>query len=98
AHNLEPQTRQEIALAALAGTDRITGIANEHEVSRKFVYQQRDRAEAALERVFQPSETSSAVLFHIPVTRAWLEQVVLVLIFCCLSSYRGVQEFFRCLF
>ena len=97
AHTLQPQARQNIALAALAKSDTVTGIADDHDVSRKFVYQQRDRAEAAVERAFQPRCVSPEVLFYIPVTKAWLTQVVLVLLLCCHSSYRGVQEFFRCL-
>ena len=98
AHALKPETRQRIGVAALAKTTPITALADDHEVSRKFVYQQRDRAEAALDRAFCPPLTRPEVLFYIPVTKAWLSQVVLVLLLCCHSSYRGVQEFFRCLF
>jgi hypothetical protein len=35
------------------------------------------------------------VLFSVPVTKAWLEQLVLTLILCGHSSYRGVTEILR---
>jgi len=38
------------------------------------------------------------VLFYLPVTKAWLHQVVLGLILICHSSYRGVIELLRDLF
>ena len=38
------------------------------------------------------------MLFHLPVTKAWLQQAVLGLTLICHSSLRGVREFFRDLF
>jgi hypothetical protein len=35
------------------------------------------------------------VLFYLPVTPAWLRQVVVALVLLCHSSFRGVVEFFR---
>jgi hypothetical protein len=35
------------------------------------------------------------VLFYLPVTKAWLRQVVLGLVLLCHSSFRGVMAFFR---
>jgi len=35
------------------------------------------------------------VLFHLPVTPQWLDQLMLSLTLTCKSSYRGVQEFMR---
>jgi hypothetical protein len=34
-------------------------------------------------------------LFYLPVTKAWLQRVVLGLVLLCHSSFRGVVEFFR---
>ena len=41
------------------------------------------------------SDEGEKVLFYIPVTKQWLCQVVLALIFICRASYQGVAEFFR---
>ncbi|MCP4696427.1 MAG: hypothetical protein GY862_06225 [Gammaproteobacteria bacterium] len=35
------------------------------------------------------------ILFYIPVTRSWLMQVIMGLIFLCKGSFRGVSEFLR---
>lgn len=96
AKSLAPSQRLTIGLNALAGTQTITGLADQFEVSRKFVYQQAATAQAALDVAFTPSAaTDDQVLFHVPVTKAWLQQVALGLILICHSSYRGVYEFCR---
>jgi len=44
---LDGQQRQALAVAALAG-ESISEMSREHDVSRKFIYQQKDRATQAL--------------------------------------------------
>ena len=44
--------RINLAVLALAGTATITDLAAGHDVSRKFVYQQANKASAALAEVF----------------------------------------------
>jgi hypothetical protein len=92
------ETRQLIAVQALAGSETISDLAAEHEVSRKFVYSQKAIAEQALSDAFVPNEPNSDVLFYLPVTKAWLRQFILALILICHSSYRGVIELLRDLF
>ena len=99
ARMLGADQRQELAVAALAGTETITALAQEHQVSRKFVYQQAANAAQALHEAFAPNPGSDqAVLFYLPVTKAWLRQLVLALLLICHSSYRGVVELLRDLF
>jgi hypothetical protein len=95
AKNLAPETRQEIGVSALAGMKTVTTLARQHETSRKFVYKQKETVGSALDDAFSDDRKDSKVLFYIPVTKAWLEQVVLALILICHSSYGGVVEFFR---
>ena len=91
---LPSSQRASLGLHALAGTQSITGLADEFGVSRKFVSRQAATARAALEDAFTPAAaTDDEVLFHLPVTKHWLQQVVLGLTLSCHSSYRGVQEF-----
>ncbi len=93
---MEPQRRQDLALQALAGTGTIRGLAAQHAVSRKFVYQQVDTAQEALQEAFVANQDDATkVLFHLPVTKQWLEQAILGLTLICHSSARGVGEFFR---
>lgn len=83
--------RKHLVLEAFAGTP-ISHLALEHHVSRKFVYEQLHRAHAGLDRVFDPPAEEDGVLFWLPVTKAWLHQLVLSLVLICHSSFRGVCE------
>ena len=98
AKHLSPQQRQGLAIQVLAGTETVSGLARQHEVSRKFLYQQVHTAEEALNEAFAPSSRPDDVLFYLPVTKAWLRQLVLGLVLICHSSTRGVVELLRDLF
>jgi hypothetical protein len=87
--------RMCLGVQALAGHQSITGLAEEAGVSRKFVYQQADRAQGALDNAFAPTVPDDEVLFHLPITKNWLKQAALGLTLICHSSYRGVHEFCR---
>ncbi len=100
ARALPPAARQQLALDALAGQP-ITGLARDHEVSRKFVYQQATKAEQALAEAFTPPPPDDdRVLFSLPVTERWLQRFVLSSLLQGHSSYRGIQatlrDVFRC--
>jgi hypothetical protein len=96
---LSPLQRQHLALHALAGTQPIAHLAQQHDVSRKFVYQQADQAALALADAFAPDPPADdAVLFYLPVTERWLQRLILALLLICHSSYRGVYELLRDLF
>jgi hypothetical protein len=99
AKRLNPQQRQALAVQALAGTQPIARLAAEHEVSRKFVYQQAGKATQALDEAFAPAAAAEdQVLFYVPVTKRWLRRFVLALLLICHSSYRGVVELLRDVF
>ena len=49
AKQMAPDQRQALAVQALAGSRAVTHLAEEHDVSRKFVYQQANKAETALD-------------------------------------------------
>jgi hypothetical protein len=87
--------RQQLALEALAGTETVSRLAGQHEVSRKFVYRQVAKAKEALDVAFSPANRDDhTVLFNLPVTKAWLRQLILGLTLTCHSSLRGVAELF----
>jgi hypothetical protein len=95
AKTLGPSERLALGVQALAGHQTITGLADDAGVSRKFIYQQRDRVQAALDDAFALTDADDQVLFHLPVTKHWLKQAALALTLICHSSYRGVHEFAR---
>ena len=95
AQRLLPQQRQDLAVQVLAGAQPVSGLARDYEVSRKFLYQQADTAREALSHAFHPQVKDEDVLFYLPVTKAWLRQLVLALVLVCHAPYRAVVELFR---
>ena len=100
AKGLDPAQRRRLALDALNGSAPISRIAQQHQVSRKFVYHQAHKAQQALDHAFTPGPPArdDRVIFYLPVTRAWIRQFVLALILIGHSSFRGVTELLRDLF
>lgn len=99
AEALEAEQRQNLALQILAGTTSTRQLAQQHGVSRKFLTRQAAQAEEALHEAFLPKGSAEdRVLFQLPVTKAWLEQLILGLTLICHSSQRGVVELLRDLF
>lgn len=97
AKQLNNKDRQSLAEKALSGTESISRLAKESRTSRQFIYQQKEKAQSGIDQAFSEGH-SSDVLFTIPVTRAWLTQVVLVLVLVCHAPFRGVIVFFRDIF
>ena len=69
AASLSPDARQDIGTPVLSRSHPISHIAATHQVSRKFVYQQGDKAQQALDESFALSQGDDDVLFHLPVTK-----------------------------
>jgi hypothetical protein len=98
ASTLSGPQRRHLARQALAGQP-ITSLARDHQVSRKFVYQQLQRADDALTQAFTPPAAApEQLLFWLPVTKPWLQQLVLGLVLIGRSSLRGVSELLADLF
>ncbi len=97
ARAMPPQARQQLALDALAG-QTISSLADQQQVSRKFVYQQLHHAHQALDQAFDPPNDPPQLLFWLPVTKPWLRQLVLGLTLICHSSLRGVTELLQDVF
>lgn len=98
AHTLSPDQRQQLAVHVLAGTAPTATLARQLQVSRKFVARQANIARQALGDAFQPQIKKDEVLFHLPVTKAWLRQFVLAEVLIARCSYRGVIEILADLF
>lgn len=98
ATNLQAEQRKALAIDVLAQTQPISHLATKHSVSRKFLYNQAAKASDALDQAFSTKALDQDVLFYLPVTKAWLIQLVLALVLICHSSYRGVIELLHDLF
>jgi hypothetical protein len=99
AAQMGPRERTELFLEALRRSEPILCLAERHHVSRKFVYQQMAKATAAVDQAFHaPASPGDKVLFRLPVTEEWLEQLVLSVTLICHSSYRGAMELLETMF
>jgi hypothetical protein len=95
---LLPGQRQDLAVRVLAGVQPVSELARQHQVSRKFLYRQAETGADALGHAFDPPPAADDVLFYLPVTKAWLRQLILALVLVCHGSYRGVIALLRDLF
>jgi hypothetical protein len=92
AHRLGPAERKGLSVQVLAGQVSVTDLSRQHGVSRKFVYQQADAADQALEEAFAGPDGQERVLFCLPVTKKWIGSFVLAQALEGHSSYRGITR------
>ncbi len=95
---LDPEQRKKLAIKVLTKNQSISNLARVEQVSRKFLYQQKQKAKDAIDDAFTEVNKNEKVLFYLPITKTWLKQFILALILICHSSYRGVKELLRDLF
>jgi hypothetical protein len=98
AARLGPAERADLSVQALSGGESITRLAQRHDVSRKFVYEQKTKACKALQETFTSPPDEQKVLFHLPVTKDWIRQFVLAQVLIGHSSFRGVTEILEAVF
>jgi hypothetical protein len=92
ADRLGPTERKTLSLQVLAKTQPLTRLAQDYQVSRKFLYQQAAKAQQALDGTFGPSPKDKTVIFHLPITKDWIRQFVLAEVLIGHSSFRAVIE------
>jgi hypothetical protein len=96
AQALEGEQRQRVALQVLPRSAPVTALAARHQVSRTFRYPHAAKGRQALEPALQPpAPRDHDGLCYLPVTTAWLRQVVLGRVLLCHRSCRGVIGFVR---
>ena len=69
AASLPPAARKTLAIEVLAKTQPVSHIASQQQVSRKFLYQQGQKASEALDATFNPATEEPEVLFYLPITK-----------------------------
>jgi len=93
---LTPTLRKHLGLSAASNKDTITGLAKRNGVCRKTVRKARDKTLTAVDDAF--STNHSDILFHIPVTKKWIESLVLGLMLITRASYRSIKTLLNDLF
>jgi hypothetical protein len=84
--------KKSLAIKAMTGEQTISAIANDHQVSRQFVSNQKQKILTAVNKAFTDVVNDDQVLYHIPVTNNWLKQCVISLALDCRSSLRGIMK------
>lgn len=98
AARLSSRERTALSVKALARSEPITQLASDNGVSRRFIYKQAAKADKALKKAFDSTAEDANVLFHLPVTKRWIQQFVLAQILIGHTSYRGVMEILDIMF
>jgi hypothetical protein len=93
AKELHQERRKDLALQVIKNEKTITRVAQENNVSRKFVHGLQNTALDSINQSFLPkTKSDNTVLFNLPVTKSWLQQFSLSLSMNCHSSFRGIQK------
>ena len=65
AANLKPEQRKQLFIEMQSSSQTVTAIANREGVSRKFLYQQQQKGNQALEKGFNQPKDESEILYSI---------------------------------
>lgn len=98
AKSMSTADKKSLAIKAMTSEQTISAIANDHQVSRKFVSHQKEKILAVVNEAFNEKADDDRVLYHLPVTKNWLKQCVISLALDCRSSFRGIMKSMHNLF
>ena len=90
AKSMSNADKKSLAIKSVTGEQTISAIANDYQVSRKFVSNQKQKMLAAVSEAFSEKEDDDKVLYQIPVTKNWLKQCIISFALDCRSSVRGI--------
>ena len=90
AKSMPLERKKRAALEAISQKKTITELADEYKTSRKFVRQQGRKAQAAIDNVFHLEKAGNDGIYYLPVTKTWIAQLVLELMFLGHASYRNI--------
>lgn len=98
AKSMSNADKKSLAIKSITGEQTISSIANDYQVSRKFVNNQKQKILTAVNEAFDEKEDGDKVLYQIPVTKNWLKQCVISFALDCRSSVRGIIKSMKNLF
>ena len=98
AKSMSNADKKSLAIKAMTGEQTISAIANDHQVSHKFVSEQKQKILTAVNEAFDKTADDDKVLYQIPVTKNWIKQSVISLALDCRSSFRGIIKSFKNIF
>lgn len=83
----------EIGLQAISRKQPIVNIAQRYDCSRTTVYKQQEKIIQAANQAYE--NENNEILFYIPVTKAFIQKMVVGLFLICKSSYRDIMFFLK---
>ena len=86
ASKLNGQARKELALQSLSKKQTVVEIAKINNISRQFIHEQKNKLLAAVNEEFTDVSEENKVLFHIPVSKSWIEKFTLALVLDCRAT------------
>ena len=94
ARAMSGKKRAELAIEAIKHNQPITELSAQHNVSRSFLYDQKDKALSAINDKFISSKIAEdeQPLYYISVTKSWIKQFIICLALHCRGSIRGIQQ------
>jgi hypothetical protein len=90
AKSMSNDDKKSLGIKTMMGEQTISAIANDYQVSRKFVSNQKQKILTAVNEAFDKTADDNKVLYQIPVTKNWIKQCVISLALDCRSSFRGI--------
>jgi len=96
AKSLTSEQRKQIALQVVSNNYTVIQMAEQYQISRKFIRQQKNKAIAAIHIKFKAQTEPS--LFYLTVTKSWINQTALTLMLTCKASYRNIKACMETLF
>ena len=87
------QTKLEIGLQAISRNQPIVDIAQRYDCSRTTVYKQREKIIQAANKAYESK--NNEILFYIPVTKEFIQKIVVGLFLICKSGYRDIIFFLK---
>ena len=87
------KTKLEIGLQAISRKQAIVDIAQRYDCSRTTVYKQQEKIIQAANQAYETE--GDDILFYIPVTKQFIQQIVVGLFLICKSSYRDIMFFLK---
>ena len=88
--------KEIVALNVLSKKTPVTDIAKQYDVSRQFIYRQKDKVISAVDDAFdETSDDNEKILFHLPVTKAWLDQLTICLMLHGRTSFRNIKSLIK---
>jgi hypothetical protein len=87
------QTKLEIGLQAISRNQPIIDIAQQYDCSRTTVYKQQEKIIQAANKAYESE--NNEILYYIPVTKEFIQKIVVGLFLICKSGYRDIMFFLK---